>query len=289
MKEKYRETIERANIICEALPYISKYAGKTVVVKYGGNAMNDISVMHTILQDIAALKIIGVNPVLVHGGGPEINKMLSRLNIKPQFMNGLRVTDQDTMEVVQMILCGKVNKNIAAELSTLGVKAIGLCGKDSNLIETDKIDKNLGYVGKIIKINSKLIQVLIDEGFVPVIATIGVDWQGNSYNINADTAAAEIALAVGSEKLLMLTDTDGIYKDEFDSSTLISHIKSNELEDMIATGKLSGGMIPKAKSCIEAIEHGVKDVQIINGTTPHSILLELFTDSGVGTMVEKSN
>ncbi len=287
MKESFKSTIERAEIICEALPYIRKYSGKTLVIKYGGNAMNDEAVTTTILQDIAALKIVGVNPILVHGGGPEINKLLSRLGIKPQFKNGMRVTDAATMEVAQMILCGKINKNIVGELNSMGVKAIGLCGKDSQLIKAEKLDSDLGYVGKITEINSKLLEILARDEFIPVIASIATDEQGNSYNVNADVAAAAIGAAMHAEKLMFLSDIDGIMADKDDSQSLIDRISVAELKKMMDSGAISGGMLPKAASCIDAIERGINSVFVLNGTLPHSILLELFTDDGVGTMIER--
>ncbi len=287
MKDSYKQTIERAEIICEALPYIQKYRGKTLVVKYGGNAMNDEAVTTTILQDIAALKIVGVNPILVHGGGPEINKMLSRLGIKPQFKNGMRVTDNATMEIAQMILCGKINKNIVGELNSLGVKAIGLCGKDSQLIKAESYDDDLGYVGRITEINAKLLEILADDEFIPVIASIATDDNGNSYNVNADVAAAAIGAAMHAEKLLFLSDIDGIMANKNDKETLIDRISVAELRRMIDNGAVSGGMVPKANSCIDAIERGINSVFVLNGTLPHSILLELFTDDGVGTMIER--
>lgn len=287
MKESFKSTIERAEIICEALPYIRKYSGKTLVIKYGGNAMNDEAVTTTILQDIAALKIVGVNPILVHGGGPEINKLLSRLGIKPQFKNGMRVTDAATMEVAQMILCGKINKNVVGELNSMGVKAIGLCGKDSQLIKAEKLDSDLGYVGKITEINSKLLEILARDEFIPVIASIATDEQGNSYNVNADVAAAAIGAAMHAEKLMFLSDIDGIMADKDDSQSLIDRISVAELKKMVDSGAISGGMLPKAASCIDAIERGINSVFVLNGTLPHSILLELFTDNGVGTMIER--
>lgn len=287
MKDSYKSTIERASIICEALPYIRKYTGKTIVVKYGGNAMNDEEVTTTILQDLAALKIVGVNPILVHGGGPEINKLLARLGIEAQFKNGLRVTDKQTMEVAQMILCGKINKNIVGELNSMGVKAIGLCGKDSQLIKAERLDPELGYVGKITEINAKLLEILARDEFIPVIASIATDDDGNSYNVNADTAAAAIGAAMHAEKLMFLTDTDGIMADKDDAATIIPHITVSGLRELMDNGAISGGMVPKAKSCIDAIERGINNVLVLNGTLPHSILLELFTDSGVGTIIEK--
>lgn len=289
MNDQYKQTIERASIICEALPYIRKYSGKTIVVKYGGNAMNDEAVTTTILQDLAALKIVGVNPILVHGGGPEINKLLSRLGIEPQFKNGMRVTDDQTMEVAQMILCGKINKNIVGELNSMGVKAIGLCGKDSQLIKAERLDPELGYVGKVTEINAKLLEILAKDEFIPVIASIATDDQGNSYNVNADVAAAAIGAAMHAEKLLFLSDIDGIMANKDKAETLIHRITVSGLRKMIADGSISGGMLPKANSCIDAIERGINSVFVLNGTLPHSILLELFTDSGVGTMIEKDN
>ena len=284
------EIINRANIIVEALPYISRYSGKTIVIKYGGNAMNSPETLRTIMQDVATLKIVGVNPVLVHGGGPEINAMLKKLNIESEFINGLRVTTKETMEVVRMVLGGKVNKSIVSELNTLGVKAVGLCGSDGNLIEVEKMPTqngvDYGYVGVIKSINEKLLTELTKD-YIPVIATIGVDKNGESYNINADTAAGAIGGALHAEKLMFLTDIDGIRKDEKDPSSLIPHITVNKIKEMIADGSISGGMIPKVNSCISAIEHGIENVLIINGTIKHSILLELFTDSGIGTMVTK--
>ncbi len=282
------ETIKRAGILVEALPYISRYSGKTVVIKYGGNAMNNPEILKTIMQDVAALKIVGVNPVLVHGGGPEINAMLEKLNIKSEFVNGLRVTTKEAMEVVQMVLGGKVNKNIVSTLNTLGVKAVGLCGKDGSLIEVEKKKTtggvDYGYVGEITKINTEILNALAKD-YIPVIATIGVDKAGESYNINADIAAGAIGGALGADRLMFLTDIDGIRADEKDPSSLIPQITVKEIEKMIASKAISGGMIPKVQSCIDALNQGIKNVLIINGTIPHSILLELFTDSGIGTWV----
>lgn len=291
MTASYNEIIEKANIIVEALPYISAYSGKTIVIKYGGNAMNDPKIIKTIMQDVATLKIVGVNPIVVHGGGPDINGMLKRLDIPSKFEGGLRVTDKETMEVVQMVLSGKVNKNIVSLLNTMGVKAIGLCGKDGRLIEAEKLEPqngiDLGFVGKITNINTKVLEMLAGDEFIPVIATIGTDKKGNSYNVNADTVAGAIGGAIYAEKLMYLTDIDGIRADEKDPASLISKISVSEVKKMIATGQISGGMIPKVNSCIDAIEKGMKNVLILNGTIPHSILLELFTDTGIGTMVTK--
>ncbi|MCI9031404.1 MAG: acetylglutamate kinase [Clostridia bacterium] len=287
MTQNMNEMIERAKTLVEALPYISAFSGKTIVIKYGGNAMNDENTVRTIMQDVAALKIVGVKPILVHGGGPEINSMLSRVHIEPQFSGGLRVTDEKTMEIVQMVLAGKINKNVVSLLNTLGVKAVGLCGKDAGLIKVKKYSPNgtdIGYVGEIVSINEKLLEALTGD-YIPVISSIGADEAGVSYNVNADTAAGAIGGAVGAEKLIFLTDIDGIRSKENDPTTLISRISVGEIEDMIESGAIKGGMIPKVRGCIDAIRHGIKSVQIVNGTIPHSILLELFTDSGVGTMV----
>lgn len=289
MTEKTQnELIERAKIITEALPYISRYRGKNIVIKYGGNAMNNPSVIKTIMQDVATLKIVGVNPILVHGGGPEINAMLSRLNIKSEFKNGLRITDAPAMEIVQMAL-GKLNKNISAALGTMGVKAVGVSGMDNGLIRVKKYSDtsgaDYGFVGKIENTDVTLLHTLISNGYIPVIATIGADENGNAYNVNADTAAGAIGGAMQAEKLLYLTDVDGVRENESDPASLIPEITAARLTAMIADGRIRGGMVPKALSCIDAIECGVKNVLILNGTIPHSILLELFTHTGVGTMV----
>ena len=290
MKKIDKANIEKANILCEALPYINKLAGKTVVVKYGGNAMQDEGVIDSIMQDIAMLKIVGVNPILVHGGGPEINAMLDKLGIKSTFHNGLRVTDAAAMDVVQMVMGGKINKNITAKLNSLGVKAIGLTGKDSHLISVKKKPPlpdgtDLGYVGDITGINGKLLKMLCADEFIPVIAGIGEDETGQSYNINADTVAAEIAAAMNAEKLIYLTDIDGIRRDPKDAATLISEIGAAEIRGMIKDGSISGGMIPKVESCLRAIEMGIRRVHIVSGTVRHPILLEIFTDTGIGTMI----
>ena len=282
------ELIERAKIITEALPYISRYRGKTMVIKYGGNAMNNADIIRTIMQDIATLKIVGVHPVLVHGGGPDISALLKRLSIPSRFENGLRITDAPAMEAVQMALM-KLNKNITAALGTLDVKAIGLCGQDNGLIEVEKFGDasgvDYGYVGKIVNINTEVLETLIKKDFIPVIATVGVDKAGKAYNVNADTAAGAIGGSLRAEKLLYLTDIDGIREDENDPKSLIAETTVAHLREMIADGRIHGGMAPKALSCIDAIERGMKNVLILNGTVPHSILLELFTDSGIGTMV----
>ncbi len=285
------DNIFKANILVEALPYINTLRNKTVVIKYGGNAMTDENAVTSIMQDVATLKIVGCNPVLVHGGGPEINNMLKRLGIESKFSGGLRITDKETMEVVQMVLGGKINKNISSRLNTLGVKAVGLCGKDGNLLFVEKLPPqngvDLGYVGNIKSVNTELITKLCEDGYIPVISSIGVDDKGESYNINADTAASEIAAELNAEKLLFLTDIDGLRKSEKDPDTLISEISVQEIYKMIERGEISGGMIPKAMACVTGVENGIKKVHIINGTLAHPILLELFTDKGIGTMVHK--
>ena len=289
MNSVYNELIGKARILIEALPYIQRLSGKTVVIKYGGNAMVDASLTHAILEDITLLKYVGVNPIVVHGGGPDINNMLKRLDIKSEFVGGLRVTDGATMEVVQMVLSGKINKDIVSELNCLGARSLGLCGKDANLIECikkparDGVD--LGYVGQITHINTKLLEILARDEYIPVIAPIGVDKDGNSYNINADTVADEIAAALKAEKLMFLTDIDGIYLDPNDKDSLISRITVSEINRLIGEGVISGGMIPKVQGCINAVLGGVGRTHIVNGTIPHPILLEIFTDKGIGTMV----
>ena len=283
--------IKKANILIEALPYIQKLSGKLVVIKYGGNAMLNESLTQKILQDVTLLKYVGVHPVVVHGGGPEINKLLNALAIEPKFHSGLRITDAGTMEVVQMVLTGKINKDITAKLNLLGGKAIGLCGKDANLIEVvkrpEKDGVDLGYVGDIVNINTRLIEFLAYDEYIPVIAPVGVGPDGLSYNINADTVAGEIAARLKAEKLMFLTDIDGIRGDPKDPATLIHQIGADEIHKMIKDGSIEGGMIPKVLGCINSVEQGVNRTHILDGTIPHPILLEIFTDKGIGTMVVK--
>lgn len=283
--------INKANILIEALPYIQKLWGKTIVIKYGGNAMVDPSLTRKILEDVTLLKYVGLNPILVHGGGPEINAMLKRVDVKSEFHNGLRITDDATMEIVQMVLAGKLNKNIAAEIGTLGGKAIGLCGKDAGLIVVKKKPPlpdgvDLGHVGDIVKVNTKLLNTLCTDEYIPVISSVGVDENGDSYNINADTAAAAIATALKADKLIYLTDIDGVRRVADDPTTLIPVMTVEQAHAYIADGTITGGMIPKVTACVDAIEKGVRRVHIINGTIPHPIILEIFTDRGIGTMFE---
>ncbi len=283
--------ISKANILIEALPYIQRLSGKTVVIKYGGNAMMGEDLIRTIMQDITLLKYVGVNPILVHGGGPEINKMLGALDISSNFHKGLRITSKEAIDVVQMVLTGKINQDIVSLLNVLGGKAIGLSGKDGNLIEVDKKQSvdgvDLGYVGEITKINCKVLEILAKDEYIPVVAPIGVGPDGQSYNINADTVAGEIAAALKAEKLIFLTDIDGIRRDPDDPNSLISAISVKEIHALIEKGVISGGMIPKVQGCIRGIEQGVNRTHILNGTIPHPIVLEIFTDRGIGTMVTK--
>lgn len=283
MSSEY-STAERIEDIIESLPYIKRYTGKIVVVKYGGNAMKNEDLKHKVMLDIVLLWTIGVKVVLVHGGGPEINEVMSKLGKKPEFIDGLRVTDKETVDIVQMVLAGKVNKTLVNYLEEKGARAIGLSGMDGRMIEAEKKDERLGYVGKIKKIHAQPILDLLEKGYIPVISTIGCDRQGNAYNINGDTAAAEIAGALKAEKFILMTDINGVMRDKDDPSTLIPEITKDEAEKYYDDGTISGGMIPKVRSCFDAIEEGVKNVVVINGTVPHSILIELLTNEGCGTM-----
>lgn len=283
--------IKKAEILIEALPYIQKLNGKTIVIKYGGNAMTNSELKNSVAEDITLLKYVGMNPVVVHGGGPDITKTLQKLNIKSEFINGLRVTDMATMEVAQMVLVGKTNKEIVSLLNQKGGKAIGLCGIDGNLIECEKHkvmvdgeEKDIGYVGKITKINSKVIELIAKDEYIPVIAPIGIGKDGQSYNINADTVAAEIAAALKAEKLILLTDVEGV-KTSSDGGEILSVLTAEEVYDLIERKVINGGMIPKVLGCLDALEKGVNRTHIIDGTIPHCILLEVFTYKGIGTMI----
>ncbi len=276
---------QRAEVLTEALPYIRRYRGKTVVVKYGGNAMINEQLKQQVMEDIVLLWLIGVKVVLVHGGGPEINDLMSRLGKKAEFVNGLRVTDRETVDIVQMVLAGKVNKTLVNLLEMKGGHAVGLSGMDGRLIQCSMKDERLGYVGKIEKIHIEPVTDLLEKGYIPVISTVGCDKQGNTYNINGDTAAAHIAGALNAERLIMMTDIAGLLKDKDDPSTLIPAVTVSEAKQLQAEGVISGGMIPKVECCIDAIDAGVKHVVIMDGRVPHSILMELLTDEGAGTMV----
>ena len=276
---------ERAQILVQALPFIKKYVGKIVVVKYGGNAMINEDLKQQVMEDIVLLNLIGVKIVLVHGGGPEISEMMDKLGKKTEFVNGLRVTDAETAEIAQMVLSGKVNKSLVNLLHKKGGNAIGLCGVDGRFIEAEMKDERLGYVGRITKIRIDPITGLFEGGYIPVVATVGCDRNGNVYNINGDTAAAYIAGALGAERLIMMTDVAGILKDKDDPSTLIPHVTVEEAHELFAQGVIAGGMIPKVECCIEALSRGVKNVVIMDGRVPHAILMELLTDEGAGTMI----
>lgn len=277
-------TEERIEDIISALPYIKQYTGKTVVVKYGGNAMVNEDLKQKVMEDMVLLSTIGVRVVLVHGGGPEISNLMAKLGKKSEFVDGLRVTDKETVDIVQMALAGKVNKTLVNMLQQYGAMAIGLSGMDSRLIEAEMLDEKLGYVGEITHINTQLITDLLDKGYIPVISTLGCDTDGNTYNINGDTAAACIAGALGAEKFILMTDISGVLRDKDDPSTLIPEISAEEADELYSSGVISGGMIPKVKCCFDAINKGVKNVVIMNGTVPHSILIELLTNEGCGTM-----
>lgn len=276
---------QRAEVLTQALPYIRRYNGEIVVVKYGGNAMINEQLKQQVMEDIVLLHLIGVKVVLVHGGGPEINDLMDKLGKKPEFVDGLRVTDRETMDIVQMVLAGKVNKTLVNLLEMKGGKAMGISGMDGCLIEATCKDKRLGYVGKITNIHIQPVNDLLEKGYIPVISTVGCDRDGNTYNINGDTAAAYIAGALGARRLIMMTDIAGILRDKNDPTTLIPDITIAEARTLYDEGVISGGMIPKVNCCIEAIESGVKNVIIMDGRIPHSILLEILTDEGAGTMV----
>ncbi len=279
--------MQRAEVLTSALPYIKKYNGKTVVIKYGGNAMINEQLKQQVMEDIVLLWLIGVKVVLVHGGGPEINQTMERLGKKAVFVDGLRVTDQETVDIVQMVLAGKVNKSLVNLIQMKGGHAVGLSGIDGGILEATMKDEKLGFVGEITKIRTQPITDLLEKNYVPIISTVASDRQGNVYNINGDTAAAHIAGALGAERLIMMTDIAGILMDKDDPSTLIPHITVEEAEKLYDNGIISGGMIPKVDCCLEALEHGVKNVVIMDGRIPHSILMELLTDEGAGTMVTK--
>ena len=275
---------ERAHVIVSALPYIREYTGKILVVKYGGNAMINDKLKDSVMRDIVLLSLIGVKVVLVHGGGPEITEMLNKMGKESQFVNGLRVTDKETAEVVQMVLAGKINKSLVGLLERKGGKAIGLSGLDGHMIKAKVKDEALGYVGEITDIDVTTVLDVLEKGYVPVISTVACDDDGNVYNINADTAAAKIAGALHAESFISMTDISGILRDKNDPSTLISEIKISEAPKLIEDGIINGGMIPKVECCTNAIKWGVKKVFIIDGRVPHSILIETLTDEGIGTM-----
>ena len=275
---------QRASILVHALPYIQEYTGKVIVVKYGGNAMVNEELKDSVMRDIVLLSLIGVKVVLVHGGGPEITDLLNRMGKVSQFIDGLRVTDKETVDVVQMVLAGKINKNLVNLIENKGGKAIGLSGLDGHMIEARMKDERLGYVGEITRVNVQQILDVIEKNYIPVVSTVGCDREGNVYNINADTAAARIAGELRAESLISMTDISGILRDRNDPSTLIPEIRVSEAPALIAQGIISGGMLPKVECCINAISWGVRKVFIIDGTIPHAILIETLTNEGIGTM-----
>lgn len=280
---------ERVRILSEALPYIQQFAGRTVVVKYGGAAMKDSNLKDTVIRDIVFLACVGVRPIVVHGGGPEINSWLDKLGIEAQFKNGLRVTDAATMDVVEMVLVGRVNKELVALINQAGGRAVGLCGKDANLITARNLGaEDIGFVGEVATVDARLIDSLANSGYIPVISSVAADETGQAYNINADTVAGEIAAALNAEKLILLTDTSGILENYKDPSTLYNKLDIQQARELISRGIVSGGMIPKVSCCVRSLAQGVKAAHIIDGRLPHSLLLEIFTDKGIGSMIVAS-
>ncbi len=290
--------MEKAAILVEALPYIKKFYGKTVVIKYGGHAMLSQELKEAVLTDVVLMKYVGMHPVIVHGGGPDITGMLKRVGIESSFVGGLRVTDAKTMEIVEMVLVGKINKEIVAQINRIGGRAVGLSGKDASLFEAVKkyrkvqtpegeVMADIGFVGEISRVNPGIVTTIIAEGYIPVVAPVAVGSEGESYNINADYAAGRLAAALGADKLIILTDVEGILTDRGDPGSLMSVLRVAEVPSLIERGIIDGGMIPKVECCLDALSYGVKTTHILDGRVPHSILLEIFTDQGVGTMVEK--
>ena len=276
--------IERANVLAEALPYIQKYSGKTIVVKYGGNAMISDQLRKAVISDIILLSLVGIRVVVVHGGGPEITDMLNKIGKESKFVDGLRYTDEETMEIVQQVLCGKVNKDLVATLGRMGGRAIGLCGMDAGLFQARQLDPKYGLVGEITRVEPAPVVDCLEKGYIPVVSTVA---QGEScaYNINADTAAAKLAVALGAEKLILLTDVRGLLRDPKDERTLISEVQLSQVPGLVKDGIITGGMLPKVDCCVEAVRSGVRSTIILDGRIPHSILIELLSDEGIGTML----
>ena len=281
--------ISKAQVLMEALPYIQRFHGATVVIKYGGHAMIDPKLKNMVMQDVVLMESIGIKPVIVHGGGPEITTLMDRVGLAPQFIDGQRVTDAETIDIAEMVLAGKLNGEIVSRLNQIGGRAVGLSGKDANMIIARKLeiegDRDLGFVGEVEEINPEVIKLLDSANFTPVISPIGVDREGQTYNINADTVAAEIAIALKATKLILLTDIRGICRDPKDVSTLIHRIAADQVEELVESGVVRGGMIPKVRACAAAIGAGVGSVHILDGRLPHSLLIEMFTDMGIGTMI----
>ena len=281
---------QQARTLVEALPYIQKFTGKTIVVKYGGNAMISDKLRQAVMSDIILLSLVGIRVVVVHGGGPEISDMLKKIGHQSRFVDGLRYTDETTMDIVQSVLCGKVNKNLVAQLNRLGGRAIGLCGMDGQLFQAERLDEKYGLVGRITGVNADPVENALTNGYIPVVSTVaqGMD-ADTAYNINADTAAAKLAAAMGAEKLILLTDVRGLLRDPHDEDTLIHVVHTYEVPELVAQGVISGGMIPKMDCCVDAIAGGVERVHILDGRIPHSILIELLSDQGIGTMLKKED
>ena len=289
MEEKMNKYLEKANVLIEALPYIQRFNRKIIVVKYGGSAMADEELKKKVIADVVLLKLVGFKPIIVHGGGKEISRWVEKVGMKPQFINGLRVTDAETMEVAEMVL-NKVNKELVCHVQELGVKGAGISGKDGGLLKVKKRYSNgedIGFVGEITEVNPQILLDLIEKDFLPIVCPIGLDDEYNTYNINADDAACAIARAMRAEKLAFLTDIEGVYKDPSDPSTRISALTTSEARELMKDGFIGGGMLPKINNCIEAIEHGVSKVHILDGRIPHCLLLEIFTKEGIGTMIYK--
>lgn len=287
MNENMNQYLEKANVLIEALPYIQRFNRKIIVIKYGGSAMIDEELKKKVIEDVTLLKLVGFKPIIVHGGGKEISKWVGKMGMEPKFINGLRVTDKDTMEVAEMVL-GKVNKSLVQIVEELGVRAIGLSGKDGDLLKVEKKYSNgedIGFVGDVKKVNADILYDLLEKDFLPIICPIGLDDEYNTYNINADDAACAIARAVKAEKLAFLTDIEGVYKNPEDPNTLISELTVSEAKKLISDGYIRGGMLPKLNNCIEAIENGVSRVHILDGRIPHCVLLEIFTNKGIGTAI----
>ena len=281
-----QELIKKAGILIEALPYIQKFSGKTVVIKYGGNAMINPELKEAVMNDIVLMQLVGVNVVLVHGGGPEISGMLKKIGKESRFVGGMHYTDAETMDIVQQVLAGKVNKDLVQLLENTGGKAVGLCGLDGSMLKADKLPaaEDLGFVGEIREVNTKIVEDAIASGYTPVISTVAAGYHGEVYNINADVAAARIAAELGARKLILMTDIVGLLRDKDDENTLIPVVNVSDVPKLKRDGIISGGMIPKIDCCVEAVRRGVERAHIIDGRTPHSILVELFTDEGIGTM-----
>ena len=279
----------RVKVLSEALPYIQKFSGRRVVVKYGGAAMKDSTLKDQVMRDLVFLSCVGLRPILVHGGGPAINSWLAKLNIEPQFKDGLRVTDAPTMDVVEMVLVGRVNKEIVALINQAGGQAVGICGKDGNLIQSrPEGSEGIGFVGEVQSVDVRIIDCLVNNGYIPVVSSVAADNTGQAYNINADTVAGEIAAALGAEKLILMTDTAGILKDYHDPSTLLDRLDIKEARNLIQEGVVSGGMIPKVNCCVRSLAQGVRAAHIIDGRIPHALLLEIFTNKGIGSMIVAS-